>query len=132
MDKGVSLVIMDRAEYNKKAEELLNTGTYKNIPDDPTRKQKNKLISILKNIKAEGGLNEDTYRRLYPTAAVASKFYGLPKIHKPGIPLRPIVSIVQDIKTSSGNVCPSCPQHQGLCTTNQRCQAKTGRVHHII
>ena len=69
-DKGVSLVIMDRAEYNKKAEDLLNTGTYKKIPDDPTRKQKNKLISILKNIRAEGGLNEDSYRRLYPTAAV--------------------------------------------------------------
>ena len=32
------------------------------------------------------------HRRLYPTAAVPSKFYGLPKIHKPGIPLRPIVS----------------------------------------
>ena len=58
------------------------------------KKQKNKLISILKNTKAEGGLNEDTYRRLYPTAAVQSKFYGLPKIHKPGIPLRPIVSSI--------------------------------------
>ena len=94
IDKGVSLVIMDRTEYNKKAEELLNTGTYKEISEDPTKKQKNKLISILKNIKAEGGLNEETYRRLYPTAAVPSKFYGLPKIHKPGIPLRPIVSSI--------------------------------------
>ena len=93
-DKGVSLVIMDRTEYNKKAEELLNTGTYKKIPEDPTKKQKNKLISILKNIKAEGGMNEETYRRLYPTAAVPSKFYGLPKIRKPGIPLRPIVSSI--------------------------------------
>ena len=36
-DKGVSLVIMDRTEY-KKAEELLNTGTYKKIADDPTKK----------------------------------------------------------------------------------------------
>ena len=93
-DKGVSLVIMDRVEYNKKAEELLNTRTYKKIPEDPTRKQKNKLISILKNIKDEGGLNEETYRRLYPTAAVPSKFYGLPKIHKPGTPLRSIVSSI--------------------------------------
>ena len=93
-DKGVSLVIMDRTEYNKKAEELLNTGTYKKIPEDPTKKQKNKLISILINIKAEGGMNEETYRRLSPTAAVPSKFYGLPKIHKPGIPLRPIVSSI--------------------------------------
>ena len=86
--------IMDKAEYNKKAEELLNTRTYKKIPQDPTKKQKNKLISILKNIKAEGGLNEETYRRLYPTAAVPSKFYGLPKIHKPCTPLRPIVSSI--------------------------------------
>ena len=93
-DKGASLVIMDRTEYNKKTEELLNTGTYKKIPQDPTKKKKNKLISILKNIKAAGGLNEETYRRLYPTAAVPSKFYGLPKIHKPGIPLRPIVSSI--------------------------------------
>ena len=88
------MVIMDKVEYHKKAEELLNTRTYKKISEDPTKKQKNKLISILKNIKAEGGLNEETYNRLYPTAAVPSKFYGLPKIHKPGIPLRPIVSSI--------------------------------------
>ena len=73
---------------------MLNTGTYKKISEDPAKKQKNKLISILKNIKAEGELNEETYRRLYPTAGVPSKFYGLPKIHKPGIPLRPIVSSI--------------------------------------
>ena len=29
---------------------------------------------------------------MYPTGAVAPKFYGLPKIHKRDIPLRPIVS----------------------------------------
>ena len=85
---------MDKAEYNKKAEELLNTETYKKIHDDPTNKQKNRLISILKNIKAEGGLTEEAYKSLYPTEAVSPKFYGLPKIHKPGTPLRPIVSSI--------------------------------------
>ena len=40
MDKGVSLVIMDRTEYNKKAEELLNTGTYKTISEDPNQETK--------------------------------------------------------------------------------------------
>ena len=91
-DKGVALVIMEKNEYIKKAEELLSTETYKKIPEDPTSKQKNRLINILKNIKTEGCLNEETYRRLYPTGAVSPKFYGLPKVHKPGIPLRPIVS----------------------------------------
>ena len=61
------------------------------------------MISILKNIKAERGLNEETYRRLYPTGAVSPKFYGLPKIHKPGIALRPIVS-------STGTVAYNTPK----------------------
>ena len=39
-------------------------------------------------------MKEDLYRRLYPTGAGSPKFYGLPKIHKPGIPLRPIISSI--------------------------------------
>ena len=102
-DKGVALVIMDKAGYNKKAEELLNTKTCKKIPEDPTNKQKSRLISILKNIKAEGGLSEEAYRRLYPTGAVSPKVYGLPKIYKPGIPLRPIVSSTGTVTYNTAN-----------------------------
>ena len=92
VDKGVSLVVMDKEEYTSKAQALLDQPEYKSIPADPTRRYKNKLISILKSIKAEGGMNEVTYRRLYPTGASSPKFYGLPKVHKQGMPLRPIVS----------------------------------------
>ena len=53
-DKGVSLVVMDTADYKKKAEELLQQPTYQPIPTDPTSKYKNKLINMLKSIKAEG------------------------------------------------------------------------------
>ena len=91
-DKGVTLVIMNKADYITKSEELLNTTTNKKIPEDPTNRQKNRLISILKNIKAEGGLNEESHKRMYPTGAVSPNFYGLQKFHKPGIPLRPIIS----------------------------------------
>ena len=91
-DKGVALIIMHKKDYIQKAEELLNTNTYKKITEDPTNKHKNRLVNILKNIKSEGGLSEETYKKLYPTGAVSPKFYGLPKVHKPGIPLRPIVS----------------------------------------
>ena len=92
-NKGVALVVIDKQDYMKKAEDLLQESSYKKITDDPTAKpKKSKLISILKNIKAEGGFKDDLYRRLYPTGAGSPKFYGLPKIHKPGIPLRPIIS----------------------------------------
>ena len=93
-DKGVSMVVMDRDDYNSKAEELLHQPTYRPIPNDPTNKLKNRLITLLKKIKTEGGLNEATYKTLYPTGARSPKFYGLPKVHKQGTPLRPIVSSI--------------------------------------
>ena len=89
---GVCLVVMDIEEYIGKAEELLKEETYKIIPTDPTNRQKNKLIQILKKIKEEGGMNKETYKQMYPTGAGLLNFYGLPKIHKAGVPLRPLVS----------------------------------------
>ena len=66
--------------------------TYKKIPEDPTSNQKTKLINLLQNIKAEEGIKEETYKWMSHTGVGSPKFYGLPKIHKPGIPLRPIVA----------------------------------------
>ena len=96
-DKGVLLVVLDRDEYTAKSEELLHQPNYKILKTDPTTKHKNKLISLLKSIKAEGGIDDNIYRRLYPTGAVPPKYYGLPKVHKPGMPLRPIISSVESV-----------------------------------
>ena len=90
----MALVVIDTTGYKKKAEELLQQPTYQPISTDPTSKYKNKLINMLKSIKAEGGINEAVYKKLYPTGAGSPKFYGLPKIHKEGVPLRPIVSSI--------------------------------------
>ena len=49
-------MVMEKRDYIQKAENLLNTSTYKKIPEDPTIKQKNKLVNILKRIKNEKGL----------------------------------------------------------------------------
>ena len=37
------------------------------------------------------------YRRLYPTRASPPKFYGLPKVHMSGMPLRPIISSIGSV-----------------------------------
>ena len=86
------MVVMDRQDYINKANHLLNQSTYKVITKDPTNTIKNKLINILKGIKTKTGLGINTYKSMYPTGCVPPKFYGLPKIHKPETPLRPIVS----------------------------------------
>ena len=40
-DKGVSIVVLDKEEYIKKADELLSQSSCKNISTDPTNKYKN-------------------------------------------------------------------------------------------
>ena len=90
-DKGEALVIMNTEDYKKKAEDLLNHQTYRSLTFDPTMRLKNKPITLLKSINAKGEMKEEVYKRLYPTGAGSPKFYGLPKIHKVGMPLGPIV-----------------------------------------
>ena len=119
VDKGVSMVVMNKDNYIKKSEELLHQPTYKELTTDPTTNYKNRLISLLKTIKAEGGIDNTTYKRLYPTGTGSPKYYGLPKIHKTGV-LRPIISsrgsathetvkrVGQDPQTPGRQVPPSC------------------------
>ena len=92
VDKGVAMVIMDKKEYNSKAQELLTSPAYKSLPRDPTNKIKAQLITELRRIKKDSNLDEGTKTAMYPTSCVLPKFYGLPKIHKTGNSLRPIVS----------------------------------------
>ena len=92
-DKGVALVVMDRSDYTRKMKELLDdNNTYRPLKMDPTNRQKNRLINILRRIKTEARLEENTCNKMYPTGASSPKLYGLPKIHKKNNPLRPIVS----------------------------------------
>ena len=102
-DKGVALVVLNKEGYIRK-DQLLNQQTYKKIPENPTFKQKTRLIKLLKNIKAEGGINEETYKIMYLTGAGSPKFYGLPKIHKPDTPLRPIVSSTGTVSYNTAKV----------------------------
>ena len=84
---------MDKHDYISKAQDLLiDRDTYKPISGDPAARLKNKLVKNLSNIKTQGGLNDYNYKRPYPTSVVPPKSYWLPKIHKLGNPLRPIIS----------------------------------------
>ena len=64
------MVIMDRQDYITKANNLLSQNTYRSIPQDPTNTIKNKLINILKRVKSQTGLNNQTYKAMYPTGCV--------------------------------------------------------------
>ena len=78
-DKRVAMVIMDGQDYINKANSLLNQNTYRSIPRDPTNSIKNKLISILRRVKNQTGLDSNTYKSMYPTGCVPPSFMALPR-----------------------------------------------------
>ena len=86
---------MDKQQYHDKALSLLNDkSTYAVLNSDPTSKTQRKLNKMLLDLKKAGRISDSTYKMLYSSDGLCPRFYGLPKIHKPGIPLRPIVSFV--------------------------------------
>ena len=91
-DKGNATVVLDRVEYDNKVLALLNSQTYKELKSDPTAKIRRKICSKLSDLKKSDMLSQKVYDHLRPSATVCPKFYGLPKIHKPDVPLRPIVA----------------------------------------
>ena len=81
-DKGMAMVVLDRQGYINNCKGLLaQRETYRPSTMDPTNKQYIKLINILRTIKAEGGLEDITYKRLFNWHR-PSDFYGLLKTHK--------------------------------------------------
>ena len=93
-DKGVAMVIMDQEDYTNKALTLLqDTNTYKVLPKDPTSQLKNKLISLLKDIKQTGGLSTNKYKQLYPTSAVPPNSMAFQKFTQQVHPLGPLFPV---------------------------------------
>ena len=78
-DKGVAMVIMDRQDYTSKANNLLSQNTYKTIQWDPTNGIKNKLITILKRVKSQTGLSNQTYKAMYPMGCVPPSSMASPR-----------------------------------------------------
>ena len=90
-DKGNCVVVMDTDKYIEQTKSMLSDPkTYKKVNKVPNIK--NELIKKLKHLKSKGAIDQATYDKCYPTVDALPRFYGLPKIHKPGTPLRPIVS----------------------------------------
>ncbi|XP_070401572.1 uncharacterized protein [Nothobranchius furzeri] len=96
-DKGRCTVVLNTMDYHTKITTLLSdNNTYEALKRDPTSSYKKKVIACLQGLERDKTINRLTYHRLYPGDAIPC-IYGLPKIHKEGIPLRPIVSSIKSV-----------------------------------
>ena len=92
-DKGRVTVVMDKTDYYDKMDALVNDKqTYQVLKRDPTPALQRKLNSKLPDLKKTDAIDIQRYNRLRCRVPQPPKLYGLPKLHKPNIPMRPIVS----------------------------------------
>jgi hypothetical protein len=75
-------------DYNLKIATLLEDQVYKMLKKDPAESVERKTVFLLK----KSSFSEEVCKQLRPQGSRPPRLYGLPKIHKQGVPLRPIVS----------------------------------------
>lgn len=91
-DKGNKLVILDKHEYFDRMNNLIEKGPYLKLTKTPLPKmisELNTTLKVCKNI-----VTPELRRKLHVSNPSVPKLYGLPKIHKPGNSMRPIVSAI--------------------------------------
>jgi hypothetical protein len=91
-DKGNSTVVLDESQYKDKLNILLESGVYEPLPKDPAAEVERKVQKLLSKHKTV--LPTDVKHNLTPYHSKRPHLYGCPKVHKPNIPLRPIVSSI--------------------------------------
>ena len=92
VDKGRSTVILKCVESMEKCMDHINNGPDQILKKVLTTKIKTKTLKQLKVLKDNEFIDNKLDYYLKPTDLPAPSFYGQPKIHKPRVPIRPIVS----------------------------------------
>lgn len=92
-DKGGGIAVLDTELYLSKINTLLSdTNTYRPAPCDDTEAVKNEADQYINTLHSTGFLSSKQAKYLTKFKPRCPIFYGLPKIHKTDIPLRPICS----------------------------------------
>ena len=104
-DKGNGVVILDKDDYVAKMLTILGQeDKFERLGDveqsDNTSLREKALQAFLLRYRNLGHIPSEVYERIRPVGACRPRMYGLPKLHKLGVPLRPILSMT------------NAPQHQ--------------------
>ncbi|BHF65430.1 hypothetical protein SprV_0200844000 [Sparganum proliferum] len=93
-DKGHSTVVLDRTDNLQKAKNLLEDRQfYVPCETNPVKTLTREINATLLALENSGAITPADRRMARAQETALARFYGLPKVHKEGAPLRPIVSL---------------------------------------
>ena len=95
-DKGTGFCLMKAETYNHKVKKLLEGPQF--VPLAPKKKdltltEEDRVCNVLKTLQSDGKIDKELFQAVKPIGSQPARFYGLAKVHKKDIPLRPIVSM---------------------------------------
>ena len=97
-DKGRATVIITKADYVEKMMKILNDGSkFKRLgpceQHDRTLKEELSLQAFLNRLLKLKEITAEQCDAIRPVGSIRPRMYGLPKVHKDSVPLRPILSM---------------------------------------
>ncbi|BHF81626.1 hypothetical protein SprV_0802475900 [Sparganum proliferum] len=93
-DKGRSTVVLDRTDYLQNVKDLLEDRQfYVPCATNPLKALICEINAMLLSLENSGAITPNERRMARPQDTALARFYGLPKMHKDGATLRPIVSL---------------------------------------
>ncbi|XP_044760361.1 uncharacterized protein LOC123317816 [Coccinella septempunctata] len=90
-DKGNCVVIMPKDQYRSLVLEYITANGFVRLQNDPIKQYIKDFTSIVNTYAPQIC---ESYKRFLPMNHVPPRLYGLPKIHKPAICIRPVLSPV--------------------------------------
>jgi len=92
-DKGNVTVVLNKKDYELKMTSILSDPLiFKELDNDPTIEREKALNSHIDYLKRINVIDNETSSLIRTSGSGAGIMYGLPKIHKEEVPLRPIIS----------------------------------------
>ena len=98
-DKGIGICIMKKESYHEKMDNIINLPQFEKVDNTrknakhPVLKEEERVTNILKNLFQEGKLDQALYEWMRPKGSQPARLYGLAKVHKKNIPVRPVLSM---------------------------------------
>ena len=98
-DKGVGICLMKKETYEKKMSDILKLDQFAKLvkprknSKDFVLKEEERINDALLKLRNEGAISEELYDQMKSKGGQPPRLYGLAKVHKGVIPMRPVLSM---------------------------------------
>ena len=98
-DKGVGFCVMKEQKYKDKLNDILKLDQFKKETNprsnskDLILREEERVNGVLSQLKEDNKISEEMYTKLVSRGGQPPRLYGLAKVHKQTVPVRPVLSM---------------------------------------